>query len=98
MMLKIYVLLLLVTLNPILSMDPEIEEEELRASYYLIYLNKWIPEIRTKMAIASWNHESNITEETLKTKVFIKIIQMMRSKVKNFLQFKRRVLNIFLVF
>lgn len=68
---KIIFILLILTLKTSYTLDPAIEDEEIRALNVLMYLNKRQPELQNKIAIATWNHESNITEETLKEKVFV---------------------------
>lgn len=68
-MVKIQAVILALTLKAFSTLDPEIEDEELRAANVLIYLNKRQPELKNKVTIATWNHDSNITEETLKEKV-----------------------------
>lgn len=65
---KLWITLLIIATSSF-ALDPSIEDEELRALNVLLYLNKRQPELQNKIATATWNHESNITEETVKEKV-----------------------------
>lgn len=68
-MLTITLTFFILTLQSSYTFDPAIEDEEIRALNVIFYLNKRQPELQNKIATATWNHESNITEETLKEKV-----------------------------
>lgn len=49
--------------------DPAVEEEEIQARAYIQLLNEKTAKRANRVAQASWNYASNITEENLKAQV-----------------------------
>lgn len=72
-------------MSPIISVDQNIEEEEIRARAYLDELNSELNERRCRIVTAEWDYNSNITKENEERKDAIAADNAEFTKVGDFI-------------